>query len=341
MPPGTYSTQTLMGVVGSLQQPALFVRNAGFSSVVTFDTEEVFFDKIADDLRIAPFVAPVMAGRVIEAMQSRAEFIQPAYIKPKFPIRPGEFLKRRAGEPISGSLSPQQRKDAKLAELLQTSETMRARREELMAVELLRSGQVTIAGDGYGTRVVDFQRDASLTVTLSGGALWSGTGNPLGDFEAWSLLAQNAEGGAPLTDYVLDPASWTLGKARIIARGDDKIINQDFRGNTSSANLGPLSGKANLVATFNNFRIWVYQDWYKNDAGTVVPYMTANQVLGFGPFGGVRAYGAILDFESLIAQEVYYKTIREDDPSVEYLLGQSAPILIPTRVNATFRATVA
>jgi hypothetical protein len=69
--------------------------------------------------------------------------------------------------------------------------------------------------------------------------------------------------------------------------------------------------------------------------------MPDNTVIGVGAVGGVRAYGAILDFEQFNAVEVFWKTWRENDPSVEYLMCQSAPILVPTRINASMRATVA
>ncbi len=341
MAAGTYNTQTLMGLVPSVQQPALAFRNRVFSATVTSESEEVFFDRLADDIRIAPLVSPIMQGKVVEDQQFSTEFITPAYVKFKFPLRPAEMLKRSAGERLGGSLSLAQRKDARVMQLMAKGELMRARREELMAVEILRTGSVTIAGDGYGTRLVNFQRDAALSVTLAGGDLWSGTGNPASDLETWSFAAQNAPGGAPLSEYWMDPKGFKLLKARLTARNELAMLDTTYRGSNSTLELGPLREKVTYVGRLGTFDIYVYQDWYENEAGVVTQFMPDNTVIGVGAAGGVRAYGAIMDFDQLNAQEVFWKTFREDDPSVEYLMCQSAPILVPTRVNATFRATVA
>ena len=54
----------------------------------------------------------------------------------------------------------------------------------------------------------------------------------------------------------------------------------------------------------------------------------------------VRHFGAILDHDSLVAEPYFPKSWLEKDPSVRYLLMQTAPLLVPYRANATFRAKV-
>ena len=119
------------------------------------------------------------------------------------------------------------------------------------------------------------------------------------------------------------------------------MLDTAYRGNDSSLNLGPMADKVNFMGRVGAFDIYVYQDWYVDAAGAQQNYMPDNTVIGCGAVEGVRAYGAILDHDSLRAQEAFYKTYRKEEPSVEYLLAQSAPVLAPARVNATFRATVA
>ncbi len=47
------------------------------------------------------------------------------------------------------------------------------RREEVMAAEALIKGTVTVSGEDYPTKVVDFKRDPALTLALTGAAKWS------------------------------------------------------------------------------------------------------------------------------------------------------------------------
>jgi hypothetical protein len=50
---------------------------------------------------------------------------------------------------------------------------------------------------------------------------------------------------------------------------------------------------------------------------------------------GTRCFGAIQDEEAGIqAREVFTKSWLEKDPSVRYLLTQTAPLTVPYRVNA-------
>ncbi|MDE9463769.1 major capsid protein, partial [Xenorhabdus bovienii] len=46
------------------------------------------------------------------------------------------------------------------------------RRLEWMAASALTSGTITVSGEGYETKVVNFGRSADLTVTLSGSDKW-------------------------------------------------------------------------------------------------------------------------------------------------------------------------
>ena len=56
---------------------------------------------------------------------------------------------------------------------------------------------------------------------------------------------------------------------------------------------------------------------------------------------GVRCFGAVLD-KSAGYQAVDYfpKMWEEEDPSVEYLMTQGAPLMVPSDPNATFMLTV-
>jgi hypothetical protein len=56
---------------------------------------------------------------------------------------------------------------------------------------------------------------------------------------------------------------------------------------------------------------------------------------------GVRHFGAIRDLDAGIqARQYFVKSWREPDPSRQFLLMQSAPLLVPYRPNAVLSATV-
>ena len=64
-------------------------------------------------------------------------------------------------------------------------------------------------------------------------------------------------------------------------------------------------------------------------------------MVGLSDIGGVRGFGAIRDKRAgLQALEVFSKMWEEEDPSVEYLMSQSAPLMVPRNPNATFKIKV-
>ena len=67
--------------------------------------------------------------------------------------------------------------------------------EEVMAAEILRTGQVVVSGDGYPSTTVNFGRDAALTKALTGSATWETAAvNPIEDLEDWADLVQTKSG---------------------------------------------------------------------------------------------------------------------------------------------------
>jgi len=226
---------------------------------------------------------------------------------------------------------------------------MLSRRQEVMASEVLRTGACTITGEGYGTVVVDFGRDPGLTVTLSGGTAWGATGvNPIEDIEDWSNIILQSE-GVVSTDVVMDVAAWRLFKAGLKQADPNQNLGEILdirRGNVGAAMDTVLAAQigAQYMGTDGRHRYWVYSDWYVDPAdNTEKPVLPANTVLlGSAGIDGVRHFGAIRDEDAgYQAREVFTKSWVEPDPSVRYVMMQSAPLLVPYRKNASLCATVA
>lgn len=335
-----YSTGALVRVVNSLDVPVPFLLNRYFPLRQQSEDEKIYFDKKDKKRRLAPFVSPLVEGKVVEARGYKTESFEPPYVKPKTPINPNQQFRRRAGEAIGGSLSPQQRRDLAVAEALEDHLEMILERENVMAAEVLRTGKLTITGEGYGTVVLDFGRDPDLTVTLSdAGDQWNdGGGDPVGDIEAWAALIQE-KSGAVVTDVVLEPTAWAH------MRQNERIekLLDTRRGSTSTAETGPLAAtKARFVGTLGSFDLWVYQDRYVDDNGNDQLIMPVGTVIMAGPdLEGTLAYAAIRDPRAGFAPLPRFpKMWIEEDPAMEWLMTQSAPLTVPYRVDASLSALV-
>lgn len=333
-----FSTGVLVRVVRELPQPAPFILNSFFRDEQTETSEEIHFDVDTSKPRLAPFVSPLLPGHVVESRGHRTATFKPAYVKDKRVFDPGRPLKRAIGERIGGQLSPEQRIQAALARDLQDQLDMLTRRQEVMGIEALRSGKITVAGDGYPSVVVDFDRHADLTVALTTTDRWGETGvKPLALLEAWALLVTKHSGATP-TQVVMDLKAWQI----FHADPDVQKLLDRFRG---SDRLVPtvVGQGGSYKGNIGNFDIWVYSGWYTNPVnGVLTPFLPDHTVIMTSPeLEGARAYGAIRDEEAGYQAMPYFpKSWLEKDPSARMLLMQSAPLPVPYRVNASFCATV-
>jgi hypothetical protein len=344
-----YSTHTLNRVVETMFRPNRFLLDTFFPSVSVSETETIYFDTKKGKRRISAFVSPLMQGKLVEDLGYSTESFSPAYIKDKRVFDPSKPYKRRAGEAIGGSMSASARLNAMVAEALSDQLDMLSRRQEVMASEILRTGAVTISGEGYGTQVVDFGRHNDLTVTLSGATAWGAAGvNPIEDIEDWSNTILQME-GAVSTDVVMDIAAWRLFKAGLKQADPNQNLSEILdirRGNLGASMDTVLAAQigAQYMGTDGKHRYWVYSDWYVDPAdNTEKPVLPAKTVLlGSAGIEGVRHFGAIRDEEAgYQARETFVKSWVEPDPSVRYVMMQSAPLLVPYRKNASLCATVA
>jgi hypothetical protein len=334
-----YSTGALVRVVNSLDVPAPFLLDRYFRLRQQSTDQRIYFDKKDGKRRLAPFVSPLVEGKVMESRGYKTDSFEAPYLKPKSDIDPNKQFRRRAGEAIGGSLSPAERRDLAVAQALEEHLEAIQERENVMAAEVLRTGKLTIEGEGYGLVVLDFGRDPALTVTLAGADKWTdGGGDPVGDIEAWAALIQ-AKSGAVVTDVVLEPSAWAHARQNAAVQ---KILDTR-RGSTSTAETGPLAAtKARFVGTLGSFDIWTYQDRYVDDAGADKLIMPIGSVIMAGPdLEGTLGYAAIRDPRAGFAPlSRFPKMWIDEDPAMEWLMTQSAPLTVPYRVDASLSATV-
>lgn len=353
-----YDTMTLIGVQNRQQVDPLFFLQ-WFPDEITFTTEKVMFDEITEDRYIlAPFVAPHVEGRVMAKGGFDTRSFKPAYVKPKHDIDINQQFKRRAGESIgTGTLTPQQRYDATIAENFRIEREMIERRINWMCAQALVNGAVVVEGEDYPRVTIDFNRDSDLTEVLTSTARWGeSAANPLGDLNVKMKLARKLSGGR-ITDIIMGDGAYE----RFYANADVKeLLNTDFRIGGSTADSSFLSTaetdkEAELKAVFRGndgattARVWTYAGYFHQrdpDTGALTEgyYIDTNAVVGVGnKLNGVQCFGAIKDPNAnLQAMRMFPRIVdkKNDDPAKEYTLTQSAPLPVPMEPNNSFKLQV-
>lgn len=319
-----------------------------FNRQINFDTPEIMFDKVyGDDRRLAPFCLPTAQGRPQKLTGYGTVSFAPAYVKVNDVVNPGMHIQRLPGEALGGALSLEQRREAVIAELLRLQRITFQNRNEWLAARAIIDAEVTISGEDYPSTLVNFRRDASLTVVLAGAAKWDvATGDPLATLKS-ARMAANALSGARITKFIFGADAWDLFCQRVDVRdmmdtrygGFDAKVTLMSDGYDGQEYMGRIAGSNGAGA----MDIWVDTSKYLDDAGTEQFFLDQNTVVGVSDaVQGVRCFGAIMDKRAgYKPMDYFFKNYDNENPSVEYLLGQSAPLMVPKNPNATFAIKVA
>ena len=346
--PSIFDTNDLIQVVPNLKVSQDFLQDMFFPYIENSNSDLVSIDIDVGKRRISPFVSPLVEGKLVEQRRIETKVFKPPYIKDKRApdlLRP---VRRMIGEKIGGdpNVAPVVRMMQNLEFELTDAVDMVKRTQEWMAAQTLVNGTITFQGDGFPAVTIDYGRAAALTVTLTGTALWD-SGNaaatPALDIEIWQNLVLK-ESGATVTDIIMTPTPFyyfTQDKSVFAA-----IISDTSKFNFPNKNQIQMASEAKhgaiLKGVWGNFRIWVYNDWYVDNTNTEQRMIADGVILLVSDkLMGVRGYGVIKDPEFNYASMSFApKTWTQPDPAQRFIMMQSSPLLIPSRVNACLSAVV-
>lgn len=345
----SYTTAKLVQVVPNLKTSQNWLLDRYFPGIVETDVEEVAIDVDIGIRRMAPFCSPLVEGKLVEQRKYQTNKFKPAYIKDKRAPDLRKPVRRMIGEKLGGELTAGERELANLQLEMADQVDMVNRRLEWMAASALTTGMVTVAGEGFPTTVIDFGRSASLTLALTGSSVWGATVNAAGrdtnitgQLTSWAARVLK-QSGAPVTDIVFTNTPWQrfLG-----AEGVQGAIyfpaNSPGSGNVINPGAKVVQG-AIYMGRWGQFDLWLYNDWFVDPVDNVEkPMIPDGTIVMAGPaMGGTRAFGAIMDPEFNYKAMAYApKTWVNKDPAQRIIMMQSAPLVIPSRVNAAIAITV-
>lgn len=327
-----FKYQTMLRVLEIAKKPKTFLRNNFFSQVEQSMTEQVLIDVVEGKRRTAVYVKPKMAAKVIDRIGYKTNAYTPPYVKMKMDCRAEDFLNRLPGETIfSGGATPMGRAAQRVGEDLITMNDMIDRLEEYQCAQLVQTGAYNIVGDGV-SEVIDFVLDATHNLTLTGADRWNqSTGTPIDDLRVWKRLIAK-DSGETATDVILgeDVYEAFINNTQVKALGD--LLNMNLYGGLNPvADYGSEGSGVTFVGRINSLglNLWTYDEWYIDPAsGTETTMINDENVIMLSRnMRTARHYGAIRDLKANFAVPRFPKSWEEEDPSVRWLMVQSAPMM--------------
>lgn len=327
-----FKYQTMLRVLEIAKKPKSFLRNNFFSQVEQSMTEQVLIDVVEGKRRTAVYVRPKMAAKVIDRIGYKTNAYTPPYVKMKMDCRAEDFLNRLPGETIfSGGATPMSRAAQRVGEDLVTMDDMISRLEEFQCASLIQTGAYNIIGEGVN-EVVDFVLDASHNLSLTGTARWDQTASlPLNNLRTWKRLIAK-DSGETATDVIFgqDVYDAFINNTQVKALGD--LLWMNVVGNLNpEADYGAEGSGVTFMGRIASLglNVWTYDEWYIDPAtGTETKMIDAENVVMLSKnMRSARHYGAIRDLKANFAVPRFPKSWEEEDPSVRWLMVQSAPMM--------------
>lgn len=334
-----FDTRVMIDALRQLTPATTFFRDRFFRTTKTFDTDTVDIDIVQGKRRVASYVSPLEEGTVVTRDGYKTNTYKVPYVKPKIATTAADILKRAANEMAYGTQTPLQRASQQMAYDLSNMDDMITRAEEIQCVQGLFNGQIVLrdAGDA-----LVFPVKGTHLVTQTGTALWSNAASdPLAQLRGWKRLIQQ--------DSSLNPSIAVLGSAV----ADAFLAHAKITGNTAllssiKADLGQISpqvlpGGVTYLGYLRDpgIDLYTYDGWYRDAADVEQPLVPVNKVLLLSEEARFdRLYGAIMDNEAFYGMPRFPKSWVEQDPSVRWLMLQSAPLMVPHQVDAFVSAVV-
>jgi len=337
-----FETRSMAAAMRQDKKSGRFLLDLLFSRVETHDSETVDIDIVKGKRRMAPFQTPRVEGKLVEKLGFTTNSYKPAYVKPKKVLEAADIVENRgAGQSVYAMQTPQERAVMKLAEELNELEDMISRREEWMCAQQLVNGYVDVVGDGVNYRI-DLNMDANHKVVLAGSDIWTDAGaTPNKDLAEWARLISKDAGVS---------ANTLIGNSSTIGTYLDHPKVKDSL-NTRRIDLGMIKPEdlGDGVSYFGQIAVdgkvldvYSYDEWYVDEDGNEQNMIPDGQVVLTSTKADFRRhYGAIKDKKAgYVAMPRFPKTWEQEDPSMEFLMVQSAPLPAAHQIDAIVTAKV-
>ncbi|QHZ50024.1 Phage major capsid protein E [Paenibacillus phage phiERICV] len=335
--PDIFDLRTLIAAIRQMPPAQTFLGDLLFGEGKPFNTETVEVEYRKGKRKMAPFVSPLLPGKVTNREGYTVTMFKPALVKPLRPVTVIDLQKKAFGQDPFADQSPDERAREIIAQDTLDLDEEITRREEWMRRELIFTGKVTQKGEGVD-QVLDF--GFTNKAVLSGTAVWSNPdSDPIAELMNRRLTIIQKSGITP--DAVImasDVASAFIKHPLIQKLLDNRNFSVGQVDPRTIPNGATYIGSLKLPA----LDIYSYDEWFLDDETgaeqPMVPTGTYAMVSTRGVFN--MHYGAVTimvngEFATIRGTRVpnSWATV---EPPQRFLQLNSRPLPIPTNVDSWY-----
>ena len=232
-----------------------------FGNLETKDTEVVELDKQFKGIKVAMFVNPDAVADGREKLSFDNYVFKLPTMQDSVALTGKELKKRLMGQNVYTQKTSAAKAAILILEIQNEQKEMIENAMELMAIDAVFNGQLTIVGKGEN-RVIDFDRSAANTIDLGAGNYWDETGGaPEDDIEEFIDIIGQAGSNATHIAGRLETVRVLVKK---LAKNDDFDSRRIQRGDLTFESFADVNG-AIFYGTYKGLEIWGFDGNYKDD----------------------------------------------------------------------------
>ena len=326
-------TIVMLKTINQRKAPGTFLMNLFFGKSKTHPTTKMTLDVKSGKRTMAPFVSPIVGGKVMARDGYETREISVPKIAPERLTTVNDVSTIQAGEnEFSTKTVAQRQKEILVNDLIDLDDAI-IRREEWMSREVVLKKSVSIIGDGVD-REIKFDEDDTLT--LSGTDLWTDSASkPLVLLKEWQRAITKSTGKKPnILVLASDAADAFIDNEQVQAAFDKKHIKL--------GEIEPMLKDDNISfigkITALGLEIYSYDEWFLDEEDVEQPYLPSGTAILGSKNLGVMNYGAVKQMEKGVWKNIEArrvpKHITDDDNEIEKLRLSSMPLPTPDDTKA-------
>lgn len=333
-----YSTRTLLEAFEQGPIVSTFLRDTFFKGREYPPTSTIEFDFRRGRRAMAPFVAPLIGGKVMERQGYETRFFKAPRIAPVRALRIPDLEPRLIGETIYSGRTEADRAAELIAADSEFLDDAIARREEWMCRQVLINGGITVTAENGYTQAINYlESSAGVTSNHETGLThWDQTGSdPLADLQTARLNMIKFSGIAP------NVALFGTNAASVFTRNQQVLTLLDNR----RLELGTVQPviQSDSVVRFGivpGLELYSYSEYFEDDAGNLFPMLPPDLVMLLSTnVQGKIVYGAFTQLEDVQSKRfVTYQTARipyvygDEEGGALYYRLTSCPLPMPADI---------
>lgn len=335
-----YTTRTLLAPFLTGPLVHTFLRDTFFGGRDYPPTATIEFDFRRGRRKMAPFVAPLIGGKVMERQGYETRSYKAPRIAPVRALRTPDLEPRLPGETIYSSATQASRAAELLAEDSIFLDEAITRREEWMCREVLINGYIPVTAENGYNNVISFLEYGYPAQTTSNHELvttkWDqANSDPLGDLERARLNTIKASGIAPnVALFGANAQSVFIRNASVQTLLDNRRIEL--------ATIQPVIQSDAVVrfAMVPGMECYSYSEYFEDDTGALFPMLPPDIVLLLSTnVQNKIVYGAFTQLEDAKAKRwVTYQASRipfvygDEEGGALYYRLTSCPLPMPADI---------